>query len=64
MMGPSDALGWAKQPKSRVAIEAIFDLARRDRRFQAIRDEHIKAGVASETGRPLQVWDGTRWVVA
>lgn len=62
MMGPSDPLGWAKLPKSQQAIEAIFDLARRDRRFRAIRDEHIANGVASKTGRPLQVWDGRQWV--
>jgi hypothetical protein len=62
MMGPSDPLGWAKLPKSSQAIEAIFELARRDKRFRVIRDEHIANGVASKTGRPLQVWDGRQWV--
>lgn len=64
MMEPSDPLGWAKLPKSQQAIEAIFELARRDRRFRVIRDEHVANGVASKTGRPLQVWDGARWVAA
>ncbi len=64
MHGPKDPLGWAKLPRSAVAIKAIFEIARRDRRFQAIRDEHIANGVASKTGRPLQVWDGLKWVAA
>lgn len=61
MIGPSDPLGWAKNPKSREAIAAIHDLSRRDRRFTAIWEQLVQEEVATAAGRALKVWDGQRW---
>lgn len=62
MMGPSDALGWAKQPRSREAIAAVKELAGKDRRFRAIWEALVKAGVATPDGKPLEIWDGQQWI--
>lgn len=62
VIGPSDHLGWAKKPKSREAIERIKDLSTRDRRFISIWRKLVDEGIATETGRPIVLWDGTQWV--
>jgi hypothetical protein len=62
MIGPSDPLGWAKQPRSPEAIAAVKELAGKDRRFRAIWAALVEAGVATAAGKPLEVWNGRQWI--
>ncbi len=61
--GPSDHLGWAKRPRSRMAIAWVRDLAKKDRRFRAIWKGLIEGGVAHANGRARQIWTGFQWEV-
>ncbi|MDR0736024.1 MAG: hypothetical protein LBF51_04195 [Zoogloeaceae bacterium] len=45
-----DHLAWAKHPKTPFAARLLFNGAKRSARMAAILDEHIRAGVISETG--------------
>ncbi len=62
MMGPSDPLGWAKNPRSREAIAAIRELARKDPRLRAIWHVLVEEGVATDAGTPLKVWHNENWI--
>jgi hypothetical protein len=62
MKGPADTIAWAKRPKSREALDAVRELASRDRRFAAIWRCLVEEEVATAEGKPLKVWDGTRWL--
>jgi hypothetical protein len=62
MIGPSDPLGWAKQPRSPEAIAAVKELATKDRRFRAIWAVLVEDGVATAAGKALQTWNGRQWI--
>ncbi|WP_300335643.1 hypothetical protein [Accumulibacter sp.] len=62
MIGPSDPLGWARQPRSTAAIRAVFELSTKDRSLRAIWAALVAAGVATADGKPLAIWDGGQWV--
>lgn len=62
MKGPSDPLGWARQPASDLALKMVFDTARKDRRFAAIKAKLIEDGIASENGKLLFRWQNNAWV--
>lgn len=59
--GPKDPLGWARKPRSAVAIATVQELSTRDRRFRAIWARLLEIGVVTEKGLPLQIWSGTEW---
>lgn len=61
MIGPKDFLGWAKRPRSRIALEAVRSLSSRDRCFRAIWDTLVERGVVSEQGVLQKIWSGTQW---
>lgn len=61
MHGPKDPLGWAKRPRSALAVQRVQELARQDRRFPPIVERLVKSGVASAEGKLLQRWNGTEW---
>lgn len=61
MTGPSDHLGWAKRPRSPLAIAWVRDLAKKARRFRAIWKVLIDTGIAHADGRARQLWTGTQW---
>jgi hypothetical protein len=62
MMGPADALGWAKKPRSREAIANVRELSSKDRRFHKIWQDLVEARVVTPEGKPLVLWDGLKWV--
>lgn len=61
MKGPADELGWAKKPRSQEALDAVFTIAGRDKRFASIRDKLIKNEIATAEGKLLYRFDGHDW---
>jgi hypothetical protein len=61
MMGPADALAWAKRPQSREAIANIRELSRKDKRFMAIWEQLVADKIVTADGKPLALWDGKQW---
>ena len=58
-----DFIGWARQPKSAIAFNAVLDLARSDNAFAQIVDDLRAAGHV--VGDILKNrWDGQSWVKA
>ncbi len=61
MRGPADPLGWAKRPRSRMAIAWVRDLSKKDKRFRAIWKILVDTGIAMADGTPQQCWTGVQW---
>lgn len=59
--GPADALGWAKKPRSQFALDEVFKIAARDKRFAMIRDKLVERGIAGDDGKLRHHFDGTQW---
>ena len=61
-----DYLGWAKRPGSQLALDKVFEAARRDKdpRFVEIVAKLVADGVATEGGQLLYRWDvlDKQWV--
>lgn len=63
-MGDKDPLLWAKQPRSRLAFQAVLDMVQKgDSRFTEILGELQKAGHA-EGNHLVRCYDGQQWVRA
>ena len=57
-----DPLGWARRPKSQIALNAVMDLVNEgDSRFEEILNDLTAAGHAI-AGRLMNRWDGFGWV--
>ncbi|MCM8595136.1 hypothetical protein [Accumulibacter sp.] len=64
MAGPSDPLGWARQPRSQLALDSAFKLAERNRELRAIVKALVGQGISTADGKLLRQWDGTQWLPA
>ena len=60
----SDPCGWARYPRSALALKCAREVAERDPEFRAIVNKHVEDGVCTAEGRLLKRWDGQRWVAA
>lgn len=62
-VGDIDPLGWAKFPRSSVALEYVIQASKDgDERLTEILASHIRDGVCDEQGKLLRVWSGGQWV--
>lgn len=61
--GKNDLLRWAKRPRSQFALDAVIDLAKRDRVFAGFLEELREAGRV-EGEKLVQRWDGQQWLRA
>jgi hypothetical protein len=60
-----DDLHWAKFPKSRKAMEYIYDGKKHARRFPQLAnifDAHVLNGVCTADGNMLKKWNGYEWI--
>jgi hypothetical protein len=51
--GPKDFLGWAKSPRSQIALDSVVSLAKTDHRFREILSDLVEAGTVSKEGKLL-----------